>query len=92
MKSNAFRIYGVQLEYPSRKCWRCTRTIACCGDDHYFGVDCDHFGNVELHRVCCFCVVELRLIQLRVWMVLRPGRGLCPIVSARHPPVATVAA
>jgi hypothetical protein len=64
------------------QCWRCFRTLAQCGEDHYVGVQpAGVRASIEWHRLCCFCVIELNAFGVEGIIVAKDRLSLCPVLN-----------
>ena len=64
------------------QCWRCFRTLPQCGEHHYVGVQPEGVrSQLEWHRLCCFCVIDLNGNGVEGWIVAKDRLSLCPVLN-----------
>lgn len=82
----AMRIQRMSQKRPVhwRRCWRCDRTIAHCGDNHYVQMWHGWGSRNELHQVCCWCVIELNGLGVVGMVIETDVPTLCPVRVGAH--------
>lgn len=76
MESRRFRHF--YSDAPKR-CQRCERTLAKCGDDHWVGMYSVETRQIEWSRICCFCVLELNALGADGVLVATDAISICPV-------------
>ena len=78
VESKGFRMYGQERHYHPR-CYRCRRTLAHCGDDHWVSVRLGSEGRLGWHRICCWCVIELESLGVGTTVIDDNLSSRCPV-------------
>ena len=83
LKTRRFLQYDNPRFTPKRKCVRCSRSLARCGDDHYQGViDVDR-SAIVFERICCFCCVDLEALGASGIVLATDQPSRCPVRTRR---------